>query len=180
MINIISTKIPDLKIIEPQIFEDDRGYFFESFNLKKFNDMLNLNINFVQDNHSKSLYGVLRDLHYQSPPFEQGKLVRVISGEVFDVAVDLRKNSNTYGSWYGLFLSAKNKKQLWIPPGFAHGFLVTSTSAEFFYKTTQFYNKDHEECIIYNDSVLNIQWPRLDISYMLSSKDLIGKKFNEE
>ena len=122
MINIISTKIPDLKIIEPQIFEDDRGYFFESFNLKKFNDMLNLNINFVQDNHSKSLYGVLRGLHYQSPPFEQGKLVRVISGEVFDVAVDLRKNSNTYGSWYGLFLSAKNKKQLWIPPGFAHGF----------------------------------------------------------
>ena len=125
MINIISTKIPDLKIIEPQIFEDDRGYFFESFNLKKFNDMLNLNINFVQDNHSKSLYGVLRGLHYQSPPFEQGKLVRVISGEVFDVAVDLRKNSNTYGNWYGLFLSDKNKKQLWIPPGFAHGFLVT-------------------------------------------------------
>ena len=179
MINIISTKIPDLKIIEPQIFEDDRGYFFESFNLKKFNDMLNLNINFVQDNHSKSLYGVLRGLNYQSPPFEQGKLVRVLSGEVFDVAVDLRKNSNTYGSWYGLFLSAKNKKQLWIPPGFAHGFLVTSTSAEFFYKTTQFYNKDHEECIIYNDSVLNIQWPILDISYILSSKDLIGKKFND-
>ena len=116
--------------------------------------MLNLNINFVQDNHSKSLYGVLRGLHYQSSPFEQGKLVRVLSGEVFDVAVDLRKNSSTYGNWFGIFLSAKNKKQLWIPPGFAHGFLVTSVSAEFFYKTTNFYNKKHEECIIYNDDEL--------------------------
>ena len=173
-------KILEVKLIEPDVFEDERGFFYESFNQQKFNEAIGQDVSFVQDNHSKSLYGVLRGLHYQSPPFEQGKLVRVISGEVFDVAVDLRKNSNTYGSWYGLFLSAKNKKQLWIPPGFAHGFLVTSTSAEFFYKTTQFYNKDHEECIIYNDSVLNIQWPRLDISYILSSKDLIGNKFNEE
>ena len=172
---VIETAIPDVKIIEPTVYGDERGFFMETWSQKVFDEQVAKRI-FVQDNHSRSKKGILRGLHYQTQN-TQGKLVRVTAGEVFDVAVDVRKNSNTYGNWYGLFLSAKNKKQLWIPPGFAHGFLVTSASAEFFYKTTQFYNKDHEECIIYNDSELNIQWPKLDISYILSSKDLIGKNF---
>ena len=131
-------KIPDVKLIEPDVFEDERGFFFESFNQQKFNEAIGQDVTFVQDNHSKSSKGVLRGLHYQEAPFEQGKLVRVIAGEVFDVAVDIRKGSPTYGQWVSEILSAENKKQLWIPEGFAHGFLTISSEAEFIYKTTSY------------------------------------------
>jgi dTDP-4-dehydrorhamnose 3,5-epimerase len=136
-----------------------------------------LDIKFVQDNHSLSKYGVLRGLHFQEDPYSQGKLVRVTKGEVFDVAVDVRKDSKNYGKWTGKVLSDKNKLQLWIPEGFAHGYLVLSDLAEFQYKTTSFYNSEHERCIIYNDPVLNIEWPKLDTEYILSKKDLDGKFF---
>ena len=139
----ISLKIPDVKLIEPDVFEDERGFFFESFNQQKFNEAIGLDVTFVQDNHSKSKKGVLRGLHYQDEPFAQGKLVRVICGEVFDVAVDIRKDSTTYGQWVSEILSGDNKKQLWIPEGFAHGFLTLSDMAEFLYKTTNFYSFNH-------------------------------------
>ena len=176
---INDTTIPDVKIVEPEVFDDDRGFFFESFNQEKFNEAVGINTLFVQDNHSKSSYAVLRGLHYQDAPYAQGKLVRVISGEVFDVAVDLRVDSKTYGQWVGEYLSAQNKKQLWIPEGFAHGFLVTSTEAEFCYKTTSYYIPKFERCIIYDDPILKIDWPKLKYNYVLNERDLKGMSFNE-
>jgi len=162
-------KIPDVKLIEPDVFEDERGFFFESFNQQKFNEAIGENITFVQDNHSKSSKGVLRGLHYQEAPFEQGKLVRVITGEVFDVAVDIRKESPTNGQWVSETLSEANKKQLWIPEGFAHGFLTISSEAEFLYKTTSFYSKKHEVIINYLNNSFDIKWPLKEV--YLSKKD---------
>ena len=159
------------------MFFDERGFFLESFNLSKFNEALNLDVHFVQDNHSYSKKGVLRGLHYQLAPKAQGKLVRVIQGEVFDVAVDLRQSSPTFGKWAGEILSADNKKQLWIPEGFAHGFLTLSDTAELLYKTTDFYSKDHEQAIIWDDKTIGIDWPMKDVS--LSSKDKAALSFNK-
>jgi dTDP-4-dehydrorhamnose 3,5-epimerase len=169
--------IPNVLLIEPQVFGDDRGFFFESFNQNKFEEVISKKINFVQDNHSKSSKGVLRGLHYQLPPKAQGKLVRVTQGEVFDVAVDLRKSSPTFGKWVGEILSADNKKQMWIPDGFAHGFVTLSDTAEFLYKTTDFYSKEHEQAIRWNDETIGIQWPIKDIS--LSVKDETAQSFKE-
>lgn len=166
---IQDSKLPEVKIIEPVIFKDDRGYFFESFNQNNFNHLLKANLSFVQDNQSYSKYGVLRGLHYQTEPFSQGKLVRVIYGEVFDVAVDIRKDSETYGRWVGEILSSNNFKQLWIPEGFAHGFLTLSNTAIVSYKTTNYYSKDHEINIRFDS--FNIDWPKLNIKYILSTKD---------
>ncbi len=169
--------IPDVLLIEPQVFGDDRGFFYESFNQNKFEDAVKRKINFVQDNHSKSVKGVLRGLHYQLTPKAQGKLVRVIQGEVFDVAVDLRQSSPTFGNWVGEILSADNKKQIWIPEGFAHGFLTLSDTAEFLYKTTDFYSPEHEQAIMWNDETIGIDWPTKDVS--LSSKDNAALSFKE-
>jgi dTDP-4-dehydrorhamnose 3,5-epimerase len=169
--------IPDVLLIEPQVFGDERGFFFESFNQKKFEDVIGKKVNFVQDNHSKSIKGVLRGLHYQLSPKAQGKLVRVIQGKVFDVAVDLRQSSHTFGKWVGEILSADNKKQMWIPEGFAHGFMTLSDTAEFLYKTTDFYSKEHEQAIRWNDETIGIQWPIKDIS--LSAKDETAQSFKE-
>jgi dTDP-4-dehydrorhamnose 3,5-epimerase len=176
---VTSLKIPDVKLIEPDVFEDERGFFFESFNQQKFNEAIGLNVTFVQDNHSKSSKGVLRGLHYQEEPFTQGKLVRVIRGEVFDVAVDIRKDSPTYGQWVSEILSSENKKQLWIPEGFAHGFLTISEIAEIIYKTTNFYNKQSEKTIFYNDKNLMIDWKNFmpSESFLLSKKDSEGQEF---
>jgi dTDP-4-dehydrorhamnose 3,5-epimerase len=170
---VTSLNIPDVLLIEPKVFEDERGFFFESFNLNEFKKATGLDINFVQDNHSKSAQGVLRGLHYQLPPYAQGKLVRVIQGEVLDVAVDLRKSSPTFGKYISEILSAKNKKQIWIPEGFAHGFLTLSESAEFLYKVTNYYHPQYERSIIYNDKTLNINWG-FDQKLYLSSKDNLG------
>ena len=170
--------IPDVLLIEPQVFADERGFFFESFNQERFEKAVGKKINFVQDNHSKSLMGVLRGLHYQLPPKAQGKLVHVIQGEVFDVAVDLRESSSTFGKWVGQVISAENKKQLWIPEGFAHGFLTLSDTAEFLYKTTDFYSPEDEACILWNDKNINIEWP-FDFEPVLSKKDIEGKGFLE-
>jgi len=167
--------IPDVLLIEPEIYEDDRGFFFESFNLNEFRQATLLNINFVQDNHSKSFQGILRGLHYQLPPHAQGKLVRVIQGEVLDVTVDIRKSSPTCGQYATEILSSVNKKQLYIPKGFAHGFLTLSETSEFLYKTTDFYHPESERCILWNDETLNIAWPK-DIEIRLSSKDLAGTR----
>lgn len=172
------TAIPDVLLIEPKVFGDDRGFFYESFNAKLFNEAVGREITFVQDNHSKSVKNVLRGLHFQKPPMAQGKLVRVIQGSVFDVAVDIRKNSPTFGNWVGEILSAENKKQLWIPEGFAHGFLTLSDTAEFLYKTTNYYAPSHEGCIIWNDPELNIDWGLTEEPTM-SAKDLVGMHFNE-
>ena len=169
--------IPDVLLIEPQIFGDERGFFFESFNQNKFEDVIGKKVNFAQDNHSKSIKGVLRGLHYQLAPKAQGKLVRVIQGEVFDVAVDLRQSSPTFGKWVGEIISADNKKQMWIPEGFAHGFVTLSDTAEFLYKTTDFYSKEHEQAIRWNDETISIQWPIKDIS--LSAKDETAQSFKE-
>jgi dTDP-4-dehydrorhamnose 3,5-epimerase len=170
---VTPTRIPDVLIIEPKVFGDDRGFFFESFSQKAFNEAVGQDIFFVQDNHSKSAKNVLRGLHYQLPPKAQGKLVRVIQGEVFDVAVDIRNNSTTYGQWVGETLTGENKKQLWIPPGFAHGFLTLSESAEFLYKTTDYYAPDFERCIVWNDPTIDIKWPLLQAP-ILSEKDALG------
>jgi len=167
--------IPDVLLIEPEIFGDDRGFFFESFNQENFKKVTGKKINFVQDNHSKSIKGVLRGLHYQLPPKAQGKLVRVTQGEVFDVVVDLRQTSVTFGKWTGETLSAENKKQIWIPEGFAHGFLTLSDTAEFLYKTTNFYSLEHEHSIIWNDPNIGINWP--DINIVLSAKDKVASTF---
>jgi dTDP-4-dehydrorhamnose 3,5-epimerase len=175
---IISLNIPDILIIEPKLFEDDRGVFFESFNLEAFREATKLNIEFVQENHSISHKGVLRGLHYQLPPCVQGKLVRVIQGEVFDVAVDMRRSSSTFGQYVSHILSAENKKQMWIPEGFAHGFLTLSQTSEFLYKTTASYSAKDEECIIWNDDFLKILWP-LNLPIKISSKDSLGKPFRE-
>ncbi|NBM91390.1 dTDP-4-dehydrorhamnose 3,5-epimerase [Proteus sp. G2658] len=168
--NIIKTEIPDVLILEPKVFGDHRGFFYESFNQKIFEDAIGYPVNFVQDNHSKSSKGVLRGLHYQKAPHAQGKLVRCVYGEVFDVAVDIRPESNTYGKWVSAILSAENKRQLWIPEGFAHGFLVLSDKAEFLYKATNFYYPEYEDHIIWNDDNLNINWPVID-NLIISEKD---------
>ena len=170
---VINSTLDEVKIFEPTILHDERGFFFESFNKKFFQEVINPKIEFVQDNHSKSSKGVLRGLHYQLDPFAQGKLVRVISGEVFDVAVDIRINSKNFGKWFGIKLSSDNKKLLWIPPGFAHGFLTLTDNAEFLYKTTNFYNKDSERSIIWSDPDININWG-IEYEPTVSSKDKIA------
>ena len=175
---VTSLAIADVLLIEPKVFGDERGFFYESFNQQRFNEATGLNYDFVQDNHSKSAKGVLRGLHYQLPPKAQGKLVRVIAGEVFDVAVDIRKDSPTFGQWVGEHLSADNKRQLWIPPGLAHGFLVLSDSAEFLYKTTDYYAPELERCIRWNDPALAIVWP-IDGEPVLSAKDALGQRLSE-
>ena len=174
---VTETKIPGLLIIEPRVFGDERGFFFESFNEKAFAEVTGVKPCFVQDNHSKSAKGVLRGLHYQLPPKAQGKLVRVVQGEVFDVAVDIRKDSPTYGQWVGEVLSADNKKQLWIPPGFAHGFLTLSDTAEFLYKTTDYWSPEHERAIKWDDATLDIQWPLNGMQPTLAAKDAAGLAF---
>ncbi|MBC4012521.1 dTDP-4-dehydrorhamnose 3,5-epimerase [Morganella morganii] len=178
--NISKTKIPDVLIIEPKVFGDERGFFYESYNHKKFEQAVGKEVNFVQDNHSKSTKGVLRGLHFQKAPYAQGKLVRCVVGEVFDVAVDIRENSDTYGQWVGIILSAENKRQLWIPEGFAHGFLVLSETAEFLYKATNYYHPESEGGIIWNDKNISIDWPIDNDNIILSQKDMallsIGQK----
>ncbi len=164
-----STALADIFILEPTVFGDDRGFFYESFNARRFQELTGINKTFVQDNHSKSAKNVLRGLHYQIQQ-PQGKLVRVVSGEVFDVVVDIRKSSPTFGRWLGMTLSAENKRQLWIPEGFAHGFLVTSESAEFLYKTTDYYAPEYERSILWSDPDIGIQWP-LEAAPALSGKD---------
>ena len=171
------TAIPEVILLEPKVFGDERGFFFESFNARVFEQATGLKREFVQDNHSKSAKNVLRGLHYQIQN-PQGKLVRVTQGEVFDVAVDLRKSSKTFGQWVGETLSAENKRQLWIPEGFAHGFVVLSETAEFLYKTTDYYAPEHERCIAWNDPALNIQWPS-GLMPALSAKDAQGKTFTD-
>ncbi len=173
----IKTIIPDVVIFEPKVFGDERGFFYESFNAKVFEQATGLNINFVQDNHSKSAKNVLRGLHYQTA-HTQGKLVRVTQGEVFDVAVDLRLSSSTFGQWVGERLSADNKRMLWVPAGFAHGFLVLSETAEFLYKTTDFYSPEHEVSIRWDDAEIGIEWP-LDGAPSLSGKDSAGTAFSD-
>lgn len=172
------SQISEVLIIEPRVFGDDRGFFFESFKQNEFNAALGQEVVFVQDNHSKSAKNVLRGLHYQMPPKAQGKLVRVVQGEVFDVAVDLRKGSKTCGQWVGERLSAENKKQMWIPPGFAHGFLTLSDTAEFLYKTTDYYSPEDERCICWDDQQIAITWPG-EGEFVLSSKDLAAPRFAE-
>lgn len=169
--------VPDVVLIEPKVFGDERGFFFESFNQAQFEQAIGKSVQFVQDNHSLSARNVLRALHYQIQQ-PQGKLVRVVQGEVFDVAVDLRKSSKTFGHWVGEILSAENKRQLWIPEGFAHGFVVLSDTAEFLYKTTDYYAPAHECCILWSDATLAIQWPA-GIQPILSAKDAQGKPFIE-
>ena len=177
-ITVKPTVIPDLLIIEPKVFGDDRGWFFESFNEKEFSAAIGHSVKFVQDNHSLSKKGVLRGLHYQMEQ-TQGKLVRVCHGAVFDVAVDLRKSSETFGKWVGVELSAENKKQLWVPPGFAHGFLVLSEIAEFLYKTTDYWHAASEKCIVWNDSDLKIKWSNIGVEPILNPKDAAGMAFKE-
>jgi len=178
--NVIKTEIEDVLILEPKVFGDERGFFMESFNQKLFNEIVGKEINFVQDNHSKSKKGTLRGMHYQSAPFAQGKLVRCLAGEVFDVAVDIRKSSSTFGKWVGVILSEENKRQLWIPEGFAHGFLTLSDTAEFAYKATNYYSPENEAAIIWNDNFINIEWPEIEQgNIILSNKDMKAKKLNE-
>lgn len=177
--NVTPTAIPDVIVIEPKVFGDARGFFYESFNQRAFNEGTGLDIEFVQDNHSRSSKGVLRGLHYQLPPRAQGKLVRVTRGAVFDVAVDIRKGSKTFGQWVGEELSEENHKQLWIPQGFAHGFLVLSETADFLYKTTDYYAAAQERCIAWNDPSLGVKWPSLDALPQLSQKDQLGQLISE-
>ncbi len=172
----IPTAIADVLVFEPRVFGDDRGFFFESFNLRLFRELTGADVDFVQDNHSKSARNVLRGLHYQVAPKAQGKLVRVVQGEVFDVAVDIRPESPTFGRWVGERLSAENKRQMWIPPGLAHGFVTLSETAEFLYKTTDYYSPEHERCIAWNDPTLGIAWP-LAGEPLLSGKDRQGMAF---
>jgi dTDP-4-dehydrorhamnose 3,5-epimerase len=171
--NVTPTSIPDVLVIEPKVFGDARGFFYESFNGKIFDAAVGRHVEFVQDNHSRSSKGVLRGLHYQVEQ-PQGKLVRVARGSVFDVAVDIRRSSSTFGRWVGVELSEENHKQLWVPEGFAHGFVVLSETADFLYKTTDFYAPAHERCILWSDADLNIQWP-LGLQPQLSTKDAKGQ-----
>ena len=173
----IKTELPGVIILEPRVFGDQRGFFFESFNARDFADATGLQCAFVQDNHSRSAKGVLRGLHYQVQQ-TQGKLVRVTAGEVYDVAVDLRRSSPTFGRWVGVHLSAENNRQLWVPEGFAHGFVVLSEFAEFLYKTTDYYAPEHERCIRWDDPTLAIDWP-LEGSPQLSAKDQAGLSFTD-
>lgn len=175
---ILESELPDVLIIEPRVFGDARGFFFESYNEREFRAATGLDVHFVQDNHSRSSRGVLRGLHYQLPPAAQGKLVRCVVGEVFDVAVDLRKSSLSFGRWIGVHLSAENQRQVWIPPGFAHGFLVLSESADFLYKTTDYYSPEYERCVLWNDPDLAIDWPSTK-SPSLSDKDQAGRWLRE-
>jgi dTDP-4-dehydrorhamnose 3,5-epimerase len=176
--NFTLTAIPDVILIEPRVFADERGFFMETWHKQKFLQG-GIDADFVQDNHSRSVQGTLRGLHYQVKR-QQGKLVRVILGEVYDVAVDIRRGSPTFGKWIGFYLSAENKRMLWIPPGFAHGFYVTSDVAEFVYKCTDFYAPEHERCIIWNDSNLGIQWPLINgMAPVLSAKDAKGIRLEE-
>ncbi len=174
---VTQTAIPEVLILEPKVFGDSRGFFFESFNARDFEQATALNVVFVQDNHSKSARGVLRGLHYQIQ-HPQGKLVRVVKGEVFDVAVDLRRTSPNFGKWVGMKLSAENHRQLWVPPGFAHGFVVTSESAEFLYKTTDYWYPEHERSLLWNDPVIGIEWP-IDCVPTLGAKDVAGRLLAE-
>ena len=175
---ITPLSIPDVLLIEPTVFEDSRGFFYESFRADIFKNKTSLDVSFVQDNHVKSSKGVLRGLHYQLPPYAQDKLVRVIQGEVLDVAVDLRKSSPTFGKYVSEILSAENKRQLWIPPGFAHGFVVLSEQAEFLYKTTDYWAPEHERCLAWNDPEIGIDWP-ISEAPLLSAKDQLGKSLSE-
>lgn len=170
--------IPEVVLLEPHVFGDERGFFFESFNQEKFEEAIGYSVKFVQDNHSRSSKGVLRGLHYQLAPHAQGKLVRVVRGEVFDVAVDIRKSSPTFGKWVGAYLSEENKRQLWVPEGFAHGFVVLSETADFLYKTTDFYAPDYERSIIWNDETLAVDWPLDGLeATSLSGKDQQAPSF---
>jgi dTDP-4-dehydrorhamnose 3,5-epimerase len=173
---LLPTTIPDVLLLEPRVFGDDRGFFFESFNAKTFAKLSGLEVSFVQDNHSRSAKNVLRGLHYQIRQ-PQGKLVRVVAGQVFDVAVDIRRASPTFGQWFGALLSAENKRQMWVPEGFAHGFLVLSDNAEFLYKTTDTWAAEHERCIAWNDPDLGITWPLDGATPLLSDKDRLGAAF---
>lgn len=175
--NIISLAIPDVLLLEPRVFGDKRGFFFESFNQGEFEKLIGRNVHFVQDNHSHSNKGVLRGLHYQIRQ-PQGKLVRVVMGEIFDVTVDIRRNSPTFGRWVGQILSGENKKQLWIPEGFAHGFVVLSEHAEVLYKTTDYWAPDSERCIVWNDPELAVGWP-IKGEPLLSAKDAQGSAFRD-
>lgn len=175
--NILPTEIPEVLMIEPRIFGDDRGFFFESYNEKAFADKVGVSLHFVQDNHSRSQQNVLRGLHYQIQQ-PQGKLVRAIAGTILDVALDIRKSSPTFGQWISCILSAENKRQLWVPPGFAHGFLVLSPSAEVLYKTTDYYAPQHERCILWNDPDLAIDWS-ISTPPILSQKDQAGQLFHQ-
>jgi dTDP-4-dehydrorhamnose 3,5-epimerase len=175
---VTKTAIPEVLILEPKLFRDGRGFFFESFNQRDFQQITGLDVQFVQDNHSKSSKGVLRGLHYQIK-HPQGKLVRVSQGAVFDVAVDLRQSSTNFGKWVGVELSAENKKQLWVPPGFAHGFVVTSDSAEFLYKTTDYWYPDHERSLIWSDVSVGIQWPLVG-QMQLAIKDASAKLLQDD
>lgn len=170
--------IPDVILFEPKVFGDDRGFFFESFNQRTFEGAVGRPVQFVQDNHSRSVRGVLRGLHYQLAPHAQGKLVRVVQGEVFDVAVDIRRSSPTFGQWVGAHLSAANKCQLWVPEGFAHGFVTLSDTAEFLYKTTSFYAPAAERAILWNDPQLGINWPLFGQVPLLSDKDVVASDFS--
>jgi dTDP-4-dehydrorhamnose 3,5-epimerase len=174
---VVETSIPEVLILEPKVFGDDRGFFFESFNQQTFATLTGITANFVQDNHSKSAVNVLRGLHYQIQQ-PQGKLVRVVAGEVFDVAVDVRRQSKTFGQWVGFILSAENKRQLWVPPGFAHGFVVLKDGTEFLYKTTDYYAPQHERCIRWDDSEIGIDWPLIGAP-VLSAKDQLGVDFSK-
>ena len=171
---ITPTELPDLLLIEPKVFGDARGFFFESFSQRAFDEAVGRHVEFVQDNHSRSARGVLRGLHFQRPPHAQGKLVRVSSGSVFDVAVDVRRSSPTFGRWLGLELSAENQRQLWIPPGFAHGFLVLSDSADFLYKTTDYYAPASEGSVRWDDPTIDIRWPDCGAEMQLSAKDKVA------
>lgn len=173
--NIITTEIPDVLIIEPKVFGDDRGFFFESFNERVFAETTGIKTQFVQDNHSRSGKNVLRGLHYQIQQ-TQGKLLRVVAGEIFDIAVDIRKSSPTFGQWVGCLLSGENKRQFWVPPGFAHGFLVVSDSADVLYKATDYYAPQYDRCIFWNDPDIGIEWPLNGAEPILSAKDQAGQR----
>lgn len=175
--NIITTEIPDVLIIEPKVFGDDRGFFFESFNERVFAEKTGIKTQFVQDNHSRSGKNVLRGLHYQIQQ-TQGKLLRVVAGEIFDIAVDIRKSSPTFGQWVGCLLSGENKRQFWVPPGFAHGFLVVSDSADVLYKATDYYAPQYERSILWNDPDIGIEWPLNGAEPILSAKDQAGQRLN--
>ena len=168
---LVPTEIPEVKLIEPQVCCDARGFFLESFRQDWFSQATGSNYEFIQDNHSRSSKGVLRGLHYQLPPHAQGKLVRVVSGAVFDVVVDIRRSSSNFGRWVGAELTADNHRQLWIPPGFAHGFLVLSETADFVYKTTAYYSPQADRGVLWNDPYIGIDWPKLDVPFSLSDKD---------
>lgn len=174
---VIQTALPEVLILEPKVFGDERGFFFESFNQRDFEQATGLDVQFVQDNHSRSVQGVLRGLHYQIQ-HPQGKLVRVTHGAVFDVAVDLRRSSPNFGKWVGVELSAENKRQLWIPPGFAHGFIVTSDAAEFLYKTTDYWFPEYERSLLWNDPDVGVQWP-IQGEPRLAAKDAAGRRLGE-